>query len=165
MQESVDQGASSSGRILARTGMHAHAGRFVDDSEVVVLVHDIERYVFGKRLEPRKLHAPSDDNVLVAVQTQRRFGRDAVHQDLALLDQLLHSNPAYVRQLRNQPLVEALSGGIGRNAQVLDLAWLRQSALSIQLDFFLKSRIPGVFCRGEGSISSFKSLPFSLSAL
>src|SRR5215469_6270246 len=136
MQESVDQGAASPGLIFARTGMHAHAGRFVDDSEVVVLVHDIERYVFGKCLERRKLHAPSDDNVLVAVQTQGWFGGEAVHQDLALLDQLLHSNPAYVRQLRDQPLVETLSGGIRRNAQVLNLAWLRQSALSIQHSAF-----------------------------
>src|SRR5215472_5713256 len=142
MQESIDQGAASPGLIFARTGMHAHAGRFVDDSEVVVLVHDIERYVFGKRLERRKLHTPSDDNVLVAVQTQGWFGRDAVHQDLALLDQLLHSDPAYVRQLRNQPMVESLSSGIGRNAQVLDLAWLRQTALSIQQSARLFSEIP-----------------------
>src|SRR5215472_3305956 len=132
MQESVDQGASIASLILARAGMHAHTGRFVNDSEVVVFVHDLERYVFGKRLERRKLHTPSDDNVLVAVQTQRRFGRDAVHRDLALLDQLLHSDPAYVRELRNQPMVESPASGIGRNAQVLDLAWLRQTALSIQ---------------------------------
>ena len=126
MQESVDQGASSPGLIFARTGMHAHAGRFVDDSEVVVLVHDIEGNVFGKRLERRKLHPPRDDNILVAVQTQGWFGRDAVHQDLALLDQLLHAHAADISQLGDQPMVETLAGGFGRNAKRLNLFGLRQ---------------------------------------
>lgn len=43
--ESIDQGA---GRI-ARCGMDHQARRLVDDNEMLILIDDIKRYVFGLR--------------------------------------------------------------------------------------------------------------------
>ena len=68
------------------------------------------RNVLGKGLQRSRLHRPGNLDHLAALQLQRSLGRALVHQHLALLHQLLHPNPAHVRNPRHQKVVQAQPG-------------------------------------------------------
>ncbi len=114
VQQGVDQRATIAvvvGR--ARPGVHHHAGRLVDDGEVVVLVNDVERNVFGHGAQRRRHGIAEDSDGLAALELQRRLGRLAVDQRLLFFQQQLHAGAAGVGELRGEELVEALPGGLG----------------------------------------------------
>jgi hypothetical protein len=100
--------------------MHSHAGGLIYDSHIRILKKDVEGDVFGKCPERGQRHRAGYGDLLSSTQLEGGFGRFSVYQNLALLDHLLHTHPAYVRKLRDEPLIKALAGGIERDDQTLD---------------------------------------------
>ena len=87
MQQRVDQCAPVAGVIRrARARMNHHAGRLVDDRQIVVLVDHVERNLFGERTQRLRIERPEKGYVLVAAQTQRRLGRAVCDQYLPVGD-------------------------------------------------------------------------------
>ena len=74
VQQRVDQRAAIAVVVGgARSGVHHHAGRLVDDGEVVVLVDDIERNIFGHGAQRRRRGIAEDGDGLAAFELQRRL--------------------------------------------------------------------------------------------
>ena len=116
-QERIDE------RSLHRAwrGMHRHPRRFVDDDEVLVLEHDLERNSF--RLRRRGLGrrqgqgvAPSRARLVLRVRH-----RKAVHAELACAYEPLNSRARQIRPQLRQPCVDAFAR-IGRRDRLANLA-------------------------------------------
>ena len=71
--------------------MNHHARGFVDDRQVVIFIDNIERNLFGNGAQRWSVRRPSNRDLLVTPQSQRRLRRRGVHQHLALRDELLHT--------------------------------------------------------------------------
>ena len=109
----VDEGAVG----LAGAGMDHHAGRLVEDDDVVVLEHDIQRDVLGLRY--RLAHRRQQQRVFrLGPHRLRRVGHGgAVFSYRALEDQRLQPCPRQRRgglESGGKKPVETLSGGLGR---------------------------------------------------
>jgi len=108
MQQRVDQRAAIAGVFSrSRARVHHHAGRLVDDCEVVVFVNDVEMNFFGDGTERRALDLAQDFDLFVAAQAQGSFRRISVYDDLLLRDQRLHASTAGVRKLRDEELIQS----------------------------------------------------------
>ena len=84
-QEGVDQASAR----VSRGWMHHHARWFVDDDEVVVLEHDVQRDVLGGDLGGWRRDDLPADHPVPDVELVRRLGRDVtVDDDAAALDAL-----------------------------------------------------------------------------
>src|SRR5260370_10762447 len=94
--------------------MHHHAGGFVDDGQVVVLVDDVERDLLGNGPQRRPPRLAEYADALPSPQLQRSLREYVVHQNFFFGDEMLHPRPAYV-QMRHQELIEALAGGVIRD--------------------------------------------------
>ena len=109
----VDEGAVG----LARAGMDHHAGRLVEDDDVVVLEHDIQRDVLGLRC--RLAHWRQQQRVFrLGPHRLRRVGHGgAVLGHRAVEDQRLQPRPRQRRgglEPGGKEPVETLSGGLWR---------------------------------------------------
>ena len=95
MQECVNQSAAITG-VFGRSGpgMNHHAGRLVDDGEVVVFVDDVEWNLFGDGAQRSTLGRTQDGNAFVAPKLERRFGGSTVQENLFIADQFLHAGSA-----------------------------------------------------------------------
>jgi hypothetical protein len=97
-----------------------HAGRFVDDGEVLVLVEDIEGDVLGNGVEGSRLWGAFDLDGFAAVELLLGFGRVAVDADLASLDEKLDAGATDVGDRLGEVLVEAEVGGRGVGGEGAD---------------------------------------------
>ena len=89
--------------------MHHHAGRLVDNGQIVVFVDDVERNLLRKGAQTRRVGCSGDRDFFPALQPQRCAGRAPADQHLAFGDQLLNSGATHLRQLRDQILIKALA--------------------------------------------------------
>ena len=112
MQQGVDQGAAF---VPSRSGMNRHAGGFIDDGEIVVLIHKLQRNVFGKGSERGRRWIAEHLNGLATTKTVRSARRLAVHADFLLLDQELDAFATHSGQLAGEPCVQPLLRGLGRH--------------------------------------------------
>ena len=96
-EQRVDEGAAV---VVERAGagVHHHARSLVDDREVVVLVDDVEREVFGFGAKGGGLGIAFDVDLLAAAKLVARLGDGAVDGDLAVVDEQLHAAAADVRE-------------------------------------------------------------------
>mgnify|MGYP005821197609 CR=1 FL=1 len=120
MEKRVDQRAAIP-RTVSGTwhSMDRHSGRFVDDGEVLILVHDVEGDVLGKGFQRRQLNRSEDRDRFGPLEPQRGLRRFPIYLDLAILKQLLHACAADVIKARDQKLVEASAGIVGGNLESL----------------------------------------------
>ena len=100
-QERVDK----SPRVMARRRMDDHAGRLVDDSEVFVLVHHLERNRFGGSLGNIGLRDLELDHV-TRCHSIRGIGGSAVDQNEMSPDQACCSRAAEIGSLLREEAVE-----------------------------------------------------------
>ena len=116
-EESIHQGSAIVFRI-AGSRMHGHACRFVDDREIVILVHDRQGNVFRFRPQRRRLRLAIDLHALPTFELEAGLGGLALYAHLPLLDQQLHPRPADLRQRLCQVRIQApaLCRRIGRKA-------------------------------------------------
>jgi hypothetical protein len=115
-EEGVDEGAAVAGVVGgAGAGVNHHAGRFVDDGEVLVLVDDVEGDVFGDGVEGWRLWGAFDLDGLAAVELVFGLGGFAVDADLLVFDEELDAGATDVGEGLGEVLVEAKigSGGVG----------------------------------------------------
>src|SRR5882757_11113188 len=111
MEKRIDQRAAVADIVCgAGARMHHHAGGFVDDGEIVVFIHDVERNLLRKGAQWRSLRRAADRNLFPAFQPQRRACSTSSNQHLALCDQLLNTRTTNIRQFRYQILVQPLPG-------------------------------------------------------
>ena len=104
--------------------MHDHIRRLVDDGEVVVLIEDVKRNVFGDRALARRLDESEGDDG-TRLEAKRRFSVLAVDVDPVFgLNRLAQENAAILGELSGEEKVEAPTGlGVGNDA-FRDLAHL-----------------------------------------
>ena len=88
-----------SSRLDTGAGMHDHAGRFVDNGEVFVLVNNIERDIFRLKSRDRHLDQIDLDDIAI-VNFVGRFHRLFVDENVFVNDQPLQTRP--------RPTVDAL---------------------------------------------------------
>src|SRR6478672_2489314 len=99
--------------------MHAHASGLVDYGDTLVFINHVERYVFRKCLQGRQFNFAGYDDFFPAAQLHGRLRCLPIDQDLFLLDELLDAHAAYVRKLRDKPLVQTHPSGLRRNRESL----------------------------------------------
>jgi hypothetical protein len=97
-----------------------HAGRLVDDSEVLVFVEDLEGDVFGNGVEGGGLRGAFDLDGFAAVEFLFGFGGMAVDADLAGFDEELDAGSADVGEGLGEVLVETEVGGSGVGGEGAD---------------------------------------------
>src|SRR5271166_538420 len=115
MQQGIDQRATIALVVGGSgSGVDHHAGRLVDNGEIVVFVEDVEGDFLGDGSERSTLSGAEDRDALAAAQLEGRLGGCVVQQYLFLGDKFLHPSAAHV-EARGEVLVEALAGVIGRN--------------------------------------------------
>jgi hypothetical protein len=119
-EEGVDKGSAVAGVWFARcgvpcSGVNHHAGRFVDDGEMLVFVEDFEGDVFGGGVEGRGLGGAFDLDGFAAVEFLFWFGGVTVDADLAGFDEELDAGSGDVGESLGEVLIEATigCGGIG----------------------------------------------------
>ena len=99
----------------ARAGVHHHAGRLIDDGEVVVFVDDVERNIFGHGAQRRRRGVAHDGDGFAAFELERCFRWLAIDQRLLFLQQQLYAGATGVGDLRDEVLVEALASSVSGN--------------------------------------------------
>jgi hypothetical protein len=115
-EEGVDEGASvalvqTAQGGSAGSGVDHHAGRLVDDGEVLVFVEDFERDIFGDGVEGGGLRSAFDLDGFSAVEFLFGLGEVAVDANLASLDEELDAGSGDVGESVGEVLVEAEVGG------------------------------------------------------
>jgi len=113
-QECVDHGAG----MVAGSRVDNHACGLVDGEDVVVFIQEVERDAFGLGLD-RGARLDFDGDTFAAVEAVRGFGRFAVEQDVGFIDEFLNAGAAEVGAMRSDDAVEALTGVVGRNDEVV----------------------------------------------
>jgi hypothetical protein len=88
-----------------------HAGRLIDDGEVLVFVEDVEGNVSGNCVEGRGLRGAFYLDGFPAMELLFGLGGVAVDPDLAGFDKELDAGAAYVGESLGEVLVEAEIGG------------------------------------------------------
>jgi hypothetical protein len=113
-EESVDEGAPVAG-VFGRAGASVdhHAGRFVDDGEVLVFMEDSEGDVLGDGVEGRGLRGAFDLDGFAAVEFLFRLGGVAVDANLAGFDEELNAGAGDVGEGLCEVEIEAKVGGGG----------------------------------------------------
>jgi hypothetical protein len=96
--------------------VHDHSGRLVDDSQVFVLVHHLQRDRFGCGLIDVGLRDLELNNV-TRCNSIRRIGRPAVDKDQVALDETCGSRAAEVSSVLREEAVEP--GRRGRRDQAV----------------------------------------------
>ena len=99
-----------------------HAGGFVDDREVFVLEDDVERDVFGFEGRGRKLVELNFD-LVIFTDLVRRFGSDAVDEDVAIADKAMEARAGPVVYMRGEKCIEARPGIFAGRDQSQFLLW------------------------------------------
>ena len=100
---------------ISRRGMHHKTGRFVDDDQVIVFVHDHKGNIL--RLWLRRLRCRKTDRVGFArfdPQTRLSYGRRVAH-DGSGVDQGFQSRTAEIGKRLGEEAVETQAGLAGRN--------------------------------------------------
>ena len=92
--------------------MDDHAGGFVDDGDVFVLVENIERDGFGFDAG-RQLLGDLDGHDFVRLDAMRGLARDSVNLHAAFVHERLNARAAQRRELRDEEEVESLAGVFG----------------------------------------------------
>src|SRR6516165_6739381 len=111
VQQCIDQGATIAIVIGgAGASVHHHAGGLVDDGNIVVLVHDLKRNIFGDSAYWLALGGAKNLHSFVAAQAERCFRTAVIDDDELLLNQLLHARARDVGQVGDKELVQAFSG-------------------------------------------------------
>ena len=93
----VEEGVDEGPRRIAGRGMDYETGRFVDQQEIVVLEHDVERNIFRLGIESFKRRFVNHDPI-PAVDGGGWFGRFLVEPDVTGIDQTPHpgSRPFWI---------------------------------------------------------------------
>src|ERR1039457_5643338 len=86
VKQRVDKRAAAA-RVLTlpRTGVNHHSSRLVDNGQVRILKDYVQRNVFCRGLEGRRMRLAGDDDALTAAEFERCFLALAVDQNVALL--------------------------------------------------------------------------------
>ena len=119
MEEGVDQGV---GR-MARGGMHDQSGGLVEGQQVVVLVEDFQRDVFGASGGGLGLR-PGEGDDFAGAGMMRGFGGAAIDADKALGEQALNGAAGSSGKLGAQKGVQPFRGSRLPDG---DLAWRGQT--------------------------------------
>jgi len=107
MQQGVDQRS----RPIARSRMHDQTGLFVDDDDMIVLKHDIERNILGLRTGVQWLRN-NGLNCLARIYAVVRLRHcPSVHRHLLRLDEGFQSTSAQIGERSGQVGVKPLAGG------------------------------------------------------
>ena len=89
----IGEGIDERAVVVTESRVHHHAGRLVDDDEVIVLVHDVERDVLGDNLEIAGRTGQQDGNDIVGVYAVVRLLRLPVHKDTIGFGGFLYAVP------------------------------------------------------------------------
>ena len=81
---------------MARARVNHHPGGFVHNHEIIVHVQQIERQVFGQRLQ-RRPWQHFDLDRFTGRDPVRNFGDAAIHANMAFADKLLDARAAKLR--------------------------------------------------------------------
>src|SRR5664279_3997628 len=116
MQQGVDQ-RSAIAVVLggARSGVHHHSRWLVDDSQVVILIDDVEGDVLSDGAQRREFRIAKNGDLFAAAESKRRLGDVAVDQGFLFCQQLLHTGAADVGDVGGEKLIEPLASRIGGN--------------------------------------------------
>ena len=97
----------------ARSGVHHHSRWLVDDSQVVILIDDVERDVLSDGAQRRRVRVAEDGDLFAAAEPKRRLGDATVDQGFLFRQQLLHAGAADIGDLCGEELIEPLARRIG----------------------------------------------------
>ena len=112
MQQRIDQRA----RVVPGGRVHDHAGRFVHDDQIRILVDDRQRDVFGDGGRRRRL-GNVDGDAIAGLDGQIGFRGAPGHRDLPLLDQPLNLRTRLARDEARQISVEPFADLIGSDLE------------------------------------------------
>src|SRR5579872_4385384 len=112
MQQRIHQRAAIV-LFASRANMHRHSGGLVDDYQIAIFINDFKRNIFSEGSERGDLHFSGDDDVLTLRYLVRSLDRAVIQQNLALLDQQLHTRAAYIRNGSGEKLIETPAGVLG----------------------------------------------------
>jgi hypothetical protein len=104
--------------MVAGSRVDDHACGLVDGEDVVVFIEEVERDGFGLGLD-RGARLDFDGDTFAAVQAVRGFGWFAVEEDVGFIDEFLNAGAAEVAAMRSDDAVEALTGVVGRDDEVV----------------------------------------------
>jgi hypothetical protein len=124
--EVVEQGVDESATVasvVGRSGARVdhHAGRLVDDGQVLVLMENVEGNVFSYSVERCWMWRALDLDRFAAVELLFGLCRVSVDAHLAGFDEELHAGPADVGESLSEVLVEAEVGGGGVGGEGTDV--------------------------------------------
>jgi len=124
IEKGIDEGASVAGVVGgASSGVDHHAGRFVDDGEVLVFVEDVEGDVFGDGVEGRGVGRAFDFDGLAAAEFMFGLGGLTVDANLSGFDEELDAGAGDVGEGLGEVLVETeIGGGVGGEGADVGLA-------------------------------------------
>jgi hypothetical protein len=110
MQKGVDQRAAIA-RVVGSggAGVNHHAGGLVDDGQVFVLVHDVERDLLRGGAQRRRLGLAEDRDDFAGAYFARGFGGFSCDTNLAVLQQELYAGAADLRHLSHEKQIQAHS--------------------------------------------------------
>ena len=103
----IGQRVDQRSRIVPVTGMHHHAGRLVDDNQVVVFVTDVQRYVFRNDLHFPQRIGHHDRYPIQRFDFITRLDGHAVHQDITGVRRRLNPVPRSAFHPVSQELVDS----------------------------------------------------------
>jgi hypothetical protein len=105
-EQCIDQ---SSGTVADRR-MHDHAGGFIDDDDVVIFIHDVERDLFGlgRHIVGIGSHQ-RDGNAVPVMQATVGFHRDSVDQERTGEGRALNLRARAICQSPGQKLIDPLA--------------------------------------------------------
>ena len=115
--EMMEQRVHERPGVVAGGGMDDHPGGLVDDDDVLILVDDRERDVFGGRVDLGDRDLDDLDRVAGGDDVGRLL-RIAVDDEVAVLDQPLDQRARILREDGRDELVEA-DGGVGVQGDIL----------------------------------------------
>jgi hypothetical protein len=91
-----------------------HSSRFVDDHDLFIFVNDVERNVFGNRVNDRG-GGNLAGYLFARPEAVTGFDRFGVDPDVATADRALNRRPARLAEARGEEEVEALILGLDGN--------------------------------------------------
>jgi hypothetical protein len=96
--------------------MRDHSSGFVDDDEFLVFVYDVERNVFGNRVDYRRCGNLAG-YLFAGPDAVAGFDCFAVDCDVAAADRALNSRPARLAETRGEEKIEAPILGLDGNRE------------------------------------------------
>ena len=149
----IGQGIDQRARIVAVAGMDDHAGRLVDDNQVVVFIQNVERNVFGDDFQFAERVGHDDLYPIRGLHLITRLDGRAVHQNVAGVGRRLYAVARNAFHPVGQELVDAQHGlsPVDGHAVMLEQLVLLRFVLAESVLFAFR---PVVGIHGHHSLAS-----------